>query len=89
MKPGKYTIYLFFSIILSACTTLVDDDRGIQASDVEYILETNASIGQTFVARHGGLRAIEIWLSPLEQIKDGEIVTMYRHQLRITPRQFY
>ena len=74
MKPGKYTIYLFFCILLSACTPLVDDDRGIQASDVEYILETNASIGQTFVARHGGLRAIEIWLSPLEQIKDGEIV---------------
>ncbi len=30
-------------------------------------------IGQTFVARHGGLRAVDIWLTQVEQVSGGEI----------------
>jgi hypothetical protein len=55
---------LLFSAILSGCSRFVDRDQTVVASGTSLKWEAGHTIGQTFVARHGGLSGIEIYLKP-------------------------
>ncbi|MDH7474348.1 MAG: hypothetical protein QHJ74_10150 [Anaerolineae bacterium] len=61
-----YTGMLLSAIIvlLTGCSAFVDQDQVSMAQNTELVLKAGCSIGQTFVAKHGGLKAIEIYLCP-------------------------
>jgi len=51
-------------LFLTGCSPFVDNDQPIVSSDAMVTLEPGHTVGQTFVARHGGLNGIEVWLRP-------------------------
>lgn len=53
------TILLLFA---SGCSDLVDKDQARTDGGIEAVLDPIHTVGQTFVARHGGLHGIAIWL---------------------------
>jgi hypothetical protein len=57
-------LLLSFSALLSGCSPFVDRDQMVVASGITLKWEAGHTIGQTFVARHGGLSGIEIYLKP-------------------------
>ena len=59
-------------LLLSGCSALVDQDQVNVQHGAEVILEPGHTVGQTFVARHGGLSGVEIWLEH-DQGGQGEI----------------
>ncbi len=52
---------LFF---LTGCSTFVDQDQTSVVPEAAIILAPGHTVGQTFVARHGGLNGVEFWLEP-------------------------
>lgn len=50
---------------LVGCSPFVDSDQLQRTSDNGVLLSSAAPVGQTFVARHGGLNGLAVWLSPL------------------------
>lgn len=73
MINRKVCLILTLFFLLSACSPVVDADS-VPALSEDLVLSSPELIGQTFVARHGGLSAVEIWLTPLKQNADGEII---------------
>ncbi len=61
------------AVWLSACSPLVDADQHVIDASKGLTLDSGSTIGQTFVAQHGGLSGLEIWLAP-EGIACGEII---------------
>jgi hypothetical protein len=63
-------------LILAGCAfqggQLVDADQGSRLDDLTLPLEPGHAVGQTFVARHGGLAGIEFFLLP----GDGSLPTL-------------
>jgi alpha-L-rhamnosidase len=53
---------IFF--LLTACSDFVDQDQIHRKTENTARLEAGHPVGQTFVARHGGLNGVEIWLEP-------------------------
>jgi hypothetical protein len=49
-------------LLLTGCSDFVDHDQAIVSPDLSVILEPGHRVGQTFVARHGGLSGMEFWL---------------------------
>jgi len=49
-------------LLLTGCSDFVDHDQAIVSPDLSVILEPEHPVGQTFVARHGGLSGMEFWL---------------------------
>jgi len=49
---------------LTACSPIVDGDQTVVAPEMAVRLEPGHPVGQTFVARHGGLSGVEFWLEP-------------------------
>jgi hypothetical protein len=49
-------------LLLTGCSDFVDHDQAIVSPDLSVILEPGHWVGQTFVARHGGLSGMEFWL---------------------------
>lgn len=64
------------TLLLSACA-FVDNDQPSIRPERLLVLEPNRAIGQTFVAQHGGLKGIEVWLEP-EPDAHGVIVLRLR-----------
>ncbi|MBC7228168.1 MAG: hypothetical protein H5T61_13225, partial [Thermoflexales bacterium] len=52
---------LFF---LTGCSPFVDRDQTAVVPEAAVVLEPGHPVGQTFVARHGGLNGVEFWLEP-------------------------
>lgn len=80
-------ILRFFPIIvgilfLSGCSPFVDSDQTWHDEDMEIVLQSSRTVGQTFVARHSGLNGIEIWLEP---IQGGE--GTLRLDLKVSPSE--
>ncbi|MFN3706383.1 MAG: hypothetical protein ACK4WM_10380 [Thermoflexales bacterium] len=50
-------------LLLTGCASLTDRDQPTVAPDKFLTLEPGSTVGQTFVARHGGLDGIEFWLA--------------------------
>jgi len=49
-------------VLLTGCSDFVDRDQTALAPERAVILEPGHTVGQTFVARHGGLSGVEFWL---------------------------
>ncbi len=49
---------------LTGCSDFVDRDQTNVVPDAVAVLEPGHPVGQTFVARHGGLSGVEVWLTP-------------------------
>ncbi len=71
---------LLLPLALAGCSEWVDADQVRRDPTVEAWLGPSDSVGQTFVARHAGLRGIEVGLEP-EPGTQGEI------QLELRPRE--
>jgi len=52
-------------VLLTGCSHFVDRDQTALAPERAVILEPGQTVGQTFVARHGGLDGVEFWLEVL------------------------
>lgn len=48
--------------LLVGCSDFVDRDQPAAVPEAALLLEPGHTIGQTFVARHGGLSGVEFWL---------------------------
>lgn len=59
-------------LLLTGCSDFVDRDQQRVGSGSEATLEPGHLVGQTFVAHHGGLAGVEVWLEPRER-GGGEI----------------
>jgi hypothetical protein len=78
LKPLRSVWFLFVSVlVLVGCAPLVDQDQPHYPYDVEALLTSQQSVGQTFVAQHGGLSGIEVRLSPL-RLSDGRLTLHVR-----------
>ncbi|MCS7283250.1 MAG: hypothetical protein NZ769_07900, partial [Anaerolineae bacterium] len=51
-------------LFLTGCSPFVDQDQTAVVPEMAVVLEPGHPVGQTFVARHGGLNGIEFWLEP-------------------------
>jgi hypothetical protein len=62
----RWTAVLLATMItlLTGCSDFADRDQLSMAPEAGMTLEAGHSIGQTFVAHHGGLNAVEVYLSP-------------------------
>ncbi|MEM4202710.1 MAG: hypothetical protein QXS54_01440 [Candidatus Methanomethylicaceae archaeon] len=67
--------------LLLGCSPFVDRDQTAVVPEVTVVLEPGHTVGQTFVARHGGLNGVEFWLEP-QPGSEGRI----RLRLRADPQ---
>ncbi len=51
-------------LFLTGCSPFVDRDQTAIVPEAAVVLEPGHPVGQTFVARHGGLNGVEVWLEP-------------------------
>ncbi len=51
-------------LFLTGCSAFVDRDQTAVVPEAAVRLEPGHPVGQTFVARHGGLNGVEFWLEP-------------------------
>ncbi len=51
-------------LFLTGCSAFVDRDQTAVVPEAVVRLEPGHPVGQTFVARHGGLNGVEFWLEP-------------------------
>ncbi|MGD2144086.1 MAG: hypothetical protein PVF54_06380 [Anaerolineae bacterium] len=52
------------ALVTSGCSDFVDGDQLQVGRESQVTLKPGHPVGQTFVARHGGLDGVEIWLEP-------------------------
>ncbi|MGC9083171.1 MAG: hypothetical protein ACP5ME_08335 [Anaerolineae bacterium] len=52
------------ALLLTGCSAYVSQDQTAVVPDAAVVLEPGHPVGQTFVARHGGLNGVEFWLEP-------------------------
>jgi len=62
-------------ILLTGCSDFVDRDQTALAPERAVILEPGHAVGQTFVARHGGLNGVEFWL----EVPPGSVGVLRLH----------
>lgn len=68
------------AVVTAGCSDFVDRDQLQASAEKEATLKPDHPVGQTFVARHGGLDGVEIWLEP-KGGSEGEL----RMHLRAEP----
>lgn len=66
------SLFLAALFLLTGCSDFVDRDQTTAVPDAALVLEPGHTVGQTFVARHGGLNGVEVWLAPGRPV-EGEI----------------
>ena len=52
------------ALLLTGCSAYVSQDQTAVVPDAAVVLEPGHPVGQTFVARHGGLNGVGFWLEP-------------------------
>jgi len=62
-------------VLLTGCSDFVDRDQTALAPERAVILEPGHAVGQTFVARHGGLNGVEFWL----EVPPGSVGVLRLH----------
>ncbi len=70
-------------LLLSGCSDFVDQDQPAIAPKLQVRLESGHTVGQTFVARHGGLDGLRLWLTP-EPGSQGEVQLHLREDAQAT-----
>lgn len=85
LTPGSIFLNLLLGLLflaLTGCNSLVDRDQPAVNREIASVLLTaDQSVGQTFVARHGGLDGVEFWLA----LQPGSRGTLRAH-LRAEPQ---
>jgi len=74
---GQTILLLALSLLLVGCADFVDQDQINVAAESNVVIDADHSVGQTFVAHHGGLNAIEFYLAP-EVEETGTLVLHLR-----------
>ncbi len=74
---GLVLLVLGLLILLTGCSDFVDDDQVSIAPHLVLTLESGHTVGQTFVARHGGLNGVEVYLSPESDVQ-GQVTLHLR-----------
>jgi hypothetical protein len=69
------------ALFASGCSDFVDQDQARVDDSTSTTLEASHPVGQTFVAQHGGLEGMEVWLAP-EEGSEGEVSLYLRSELR-------
>lgn len=64
-------------LFLTGCSNFVDYDQTAVVPNSAIFIEPGHTVGQTFIARHGGLNGVEIYLSP-EFFTQGTVVLHLR-----------
>lgn len=59
LRSVMLLVVIFF---LAGCSSLIDSDQPHVVPDMVVNLKPGDTVGQTFVARHGGLNGISLWL---------------------------
>ena len=77
MRFRSLVSLLVFALLLSGCSSLVDNDQGSAVPECQLVLEPGQTVGQTLVARHGGLAGVDLWLAPHEGAQ-GELILHLR-----------
>lgn len=84
LTPGRFLgglLLSLFCLTLTSCQSLVDKDQtAINRELAPVLLTAGQTVGQTFVARHGGLNAVEIYLEP-DSSAAGEPVLHLRNSI--------
>jgi len=83
-KLSRWGLVLFILgtlLLLTGCSDFVDRDQTTLAPERAVILEPGHTVGQTFVARHGGLNGVEFWL----EVQPGSVGILRLH-LRPEPQ---
>jgi len=78
---GFVLLVLGALVLLTGCSDFVDRDQTALAPELAVILEPGHAVGQTFVARHGGLNGVEFWL----EVPPGSVGVLRLH-LRPEPQ---
>jgi hypothetical protein len=78
---GVLLLALGALVLLTGCSDFVDRDQTALAPERAVILEPGHAVGQTFVARHGGLNGVEFWL----EVPPGSVGVLRLH-LRPEPQ---
>ena len=82
----RFAVGLLLTILtlgLVGCSPFVDADQLQQTTDNGVLLSSVAPVGQTFVARHGGLNGLDIWLAPISPVK-GNLTLHLRSEPQAT-----
>ncbi len=79
MQRWYWTVLLCLSVLLSGCTSFVDNQQP-HIADYKLPLKAGDTVGQTFVAYHGGLKGVYFWVECQPQAA-GEL----RFHLRTEP----
>jgi hypothetical protein len=66
-------------LLVSGCSGFVDQDQAQVDDGSMAALEPDHPLGQTFVARHGGFKGLEIWLAA-DEGSQGEIILHLRSE---------
>jgi len=67
MSPRPKSILLLLVgmfLLLTGCSDFVDHDQVVSQEERAIFLTAGETVGQTFVAQHGGLDGIELWVAP-------------------------
>jgi len=64
-------------LLLAGCSDFVDQDQSKVDLEATVTVKPDRPAGQTFVARHAGLRGVQVWLEP-EPGSQGEILLHLR-----------
>lgn len=73
----KNLVWLLLLLFLTSCNDFTDIAQPATLSDCVATLSNTTAVGQTFVARHGGLDAFEIYLQP-DTAAEGSLVLHLR-----------
>jgi hypothetical protein len=78
----RWSVFLLLAVsmvALAGCSDFVDHDQPQVDPASQTTLESGHTLGQTFVARHGGLNGVDVWLEPRAG-GEGEILLHLRDE---------
>lgn len=71
-------------LTLGSSQEFVDADQIRRTDELTALLEPGQSVGQTFVARHGGLGGVEFFLSPASDAQGALVLRLFQDPNRAT-----
>lgn len=74
---GVVLLLALSASFLAGCGPIIDQDQPQHPSEFEALLTSQQSVGQTFVAHHGGFNGLEVRLTP-QHLSEGRITLHVR-----------
>lgn len=77
MRRNTLALFLFALIfLLAGCAPFVDQDQIGRDPGIVTELQAGRPLGQTFVAHHGGMTGVDIWLQPVQPAEGSLRLTL-------------